>query len=193
MAFIMRLNYRCTVINIEHMTDMQRLLLFKQKDQKRGDIIFSPSPSGFLSCLCFLIYPLFFSCLTPHRWSLFHCPLTRWFTPHLPSSQTQCFSPTLTPPPLNVSPIHTHTHIQSLCPLPLCPLSLTSLLFHPGLFSLFSFSPPLSLSFFSNSSLPYHVTLFLPPSHPLSCGSWALCGDATPKTSVLLPLLFPQR
>lgn len=141
--------------------------------RQTGGLFFLLRASGFLSFLYF--FPIFipFSFLTPQSWSL-PPPLSRWFVFYL--SQRSCplliFSSMffLSPPlPSPSRPSHT-----------LCPL-----LFYPNISVL-----PAALSL-SPTNAPIYVTPSL--SFPLSCGSWALCGEATPKTSLLLPLLFPRR
>lgn len=76
-----------------------------------------------------------------------------------------------------------------------CPLLIFSSIFFPP--STHSLSSTLLSHYFHHSFSPTHPGSRLCPSlmlfPPLSCGSWALCGDATPKTPLLVPLLVPWR
>lgn len=130
----------------------------------------------------------FFSSLAPQSWSL-PPPLPRWFV----FSLSQCCCPLLIFSSMFFLPHH--DPLSPASPLSLCPhtpcasysfslsLSLCNVSTPPALF------PPFFLSF-----PPMHPSTSL--FHTLSlclCGSWALCGDATPKTSLPVPLLFPWR
>lgn len=134
------------------------------------------------SCFLFLFYPIFFishttQLISSHLLSLGDlsapyrsAPVPCWFFSLIFSS-----SPQTSPSP-------------SSCTL--------FVLFSLPLSCLVFFSSHIISSILTVSYLPL---LMCPPASlphalsPLSCGSWALCGDASPKTALLLPLLFPWR
>lgn len=139
-------------------------------------------PSSFL----FLFYPIFFishttQLISSHLLSLGDlsapyrsAPVPCWFFSLIFSSSPQ------------TSPSPSSCTLFVLYPVCLC---------HVCFFFFFSSSHIIS----SILTISYLPLLMCPPASlphalsPLSCGSWALCGDASPKTALLLPLLFPWR